>query len=73
MLPTASTAGLTAGVAIGYQCELPASDHRNEASPSLDFDSALPATTVMALPVYVSSDPQYNFPLYQASTVRRFP
>lgn len=65
--PTASTAGLTAEVSVGYHHGLPTSDHGGEAQ---DFDYALPVTAITALPVCFQLSPQYNFPPYQVSPVR---
>jgi hypothetical protein len=70
LLPTASTAGLTAEVSVGYHHGWPTSDYGGEASRSLDFDYALPVTAITALPVYFQLGPQYNFPPYQVSPVR---
>lgn len=64
-LPTASTAGLAAGESVWNHHEWPASDHKDGASQSPDFDFALPVTAFTA---YVQLSPQYNFPAYQAST-----
>ncbi|KAF8496851.1 hypothetical protein F5888DRAFT_370329 [Russula emetica] len=64
--PTASTAGLAAEVSVGYNHGWPASDHGDEVSRSLDFDCALPMTTITALPVYYFQlGPQYNSLPYQ--------
>ena len=68
--PVASAAGSTAGVAVGYHHEWPASDLGDEASRSLGFDYALPVTANTVLPVLVSLDLQYDFPPRQASPVR---
>ena len=68
VLSTASTAGLTTGVAVGYHHGWPAPDHGDEVSLSLDFDYVFPVTTITPLPVLL--DPQYNFAAYQASPVK---
>jgi len=69
VLPTASTAGLTAEVSFGYHQGWPASFHGDEASRSLYFDYPLTLTPNTASPFYVQLGPEYNFPPNQASPV----